>query len=323
MKSKLAAVTFAVLTTVMFAPTASASVSFSWGLSVEDHDQQIYNYAQATDPFSSLSTDGLQQLQAGNTSASLQGWVDPVTGVFKSKTAVSVDGLTPTNIAEAHIRLDLNDTLRFSGAGDMVEVDFLMSYDTFFSGLGLEPFERYAQISHFMQAWSSRSILLNWQVANPDYDPSLECYSEGEIYDCPKNSEPFFNYYTGDGLELYREWALGGPDGVYSNGEATNGLHTGTLKFTATLPVDIDISIDYFAYNNSRCFHLQTCDVATNALFSDYIGIEVKNGTFQSANGYQYLGLAGANNPSPVSAPTGLALFLSGFAALLWRRRKA
>ena len=291
-----------------------------WGLSAEDQDAGIFQYANADEPSLAMTTGGMRTLSSEHVSSSVNAWADPVTGMFKSYTGVQISGNTATNIVSAYTSFGISDTVRFFGATDFVDVAFHLSYDTLFEGLGLEPFDRVGSLSHFMQAWSNRGISLNWEVPNPNFNPDAECVDEGEVYYCPDEAIEYYSSSINQGFSLFREWALGGPNGVYSNGDAENGLYSDTVSFVVNLPVNIDIMLDYSVFNSSRCFHLQSCDLSVNALNSDYIRMEVLNdATFTSSNGYQYLGNTGSN-PTPVPAPATILLMLTGFGVIVGRR---
>lgn len=308
----------------LHAAQTQASAILNWGLSTEDQQAGAYNYTGAEAPYTAMSTGGLQTLNAGNASASVKAWGDAVNGMFKSYTSVRIDSDNPLNVADAYASMGIGDTLRFSGPLDTVDVAFHLSYDTFFSGIGLEPFDREDQFSHFMQVWSNRGIEMNWQTANPNFDPDAQCIDDGEWYYCPDEAIEFYSHNFSENLLLFREWALGGPTGMYSNGDAENGLYSGTLSFVVTVPVELDISFDYSAFNSSRCFNLQQCDLTVDAQNSDYIRMEVLGGgSFSSANGYRYVGNMPGNVPVDVPAPASLLLMLGGLGLLARRRTSA
>lgn len=296
---------------------ALAETTFHYSASAEEISTRTYNYLDmpviTSGPF---TTGGLQTVTSGAVSASLNAWADPVSGLFKSYTGINMSGAEATNIATASVRLDVTDTLRFSGPGSTVNVTFTMNYDTTFSGLGMTPFPRVEQISHFMQVWSDRSVNLSYQVANPIYDPAAVC-GRGEE-GCPPETQQFLTVTEYAGKTLFKEVALGGPNGIYTNGDADNGHYAGVVTLTATVPTETDITMNYFGFNNSTCFHLANCALESNALHSDYLGLKVDGGTYISASGYQYQGMAAAV-PEPESwAMLGVGLGLIGAVA---RRR--
>jgi hypothetical protein len=299
------------------AGAAQAETTFHYLATAEEHSTGLSNYLDpglmTSGPF---TTGGLQTATAGAVSASLNAWADPVNGLFKSYTSINMSGVQATNIATASVRLDVTDTLRFSGPGSTVDVTFTMNYDTTFSGLGMAPFQRVGQLSHFMQTWSDRSVNLTYQVANPIYDPAATC-SGGEM-GCPPEAQPFNTVSEYAGKTLFREVALGGPNGIYTNGDADNGHYSGVVTLTATVPTETDITLTYFGFNYSACFHLASCALESDALHSDYLALKVDGGTYASASGYQYLGMAAA-----VPEPESYAMLSAGLGliALVARRR--
>jgi hypothetical protein len=299
--------------------TPGGSVTFAWGLDAEEIETGTFQYVYPGEDESPLSTGGLRSATAGSVSASVNAWVDPYSGTFKAQTtATTGDAGRPTSIAQSYARLDLADTVRISGPGATTTVTFRMSYDSQFSGLELSPFARVNQISHFLQADSSRYASLSYQVPNPAYDPDATCTGEGEMTECGVETIEFFTTSESAGKELFREWALGGPNGVYGNGEVNNGRYTGEVLLSLVVPTGVDLTLNYTVHQNARCFHLSNCDVGVNALFSDHIGLELQAGySFTSASGFRYEGLAPA-----VPEPETVALVLAGLAGLLMSRRR-
>lgn len=299
------------------ASAAQAETTFHYAAGAEEISTWTLNYLDpdviTSGPF---TTGGLQTVSSGAVSASLNAWADPVSGLFKSYTSVNMSGAQATNIAYASVRLDVVDTLRFSGPGSTVDVTFSMNYDTTFSGLGMTPFQRVGQISHFMQTWSDRSVSLTYQVANPTYDPTATC--PGGEMGCPPETQQFNTVSEYAGKTLFKEIALGGPNGIYTNGDADNGHYSGVVTLTATVPTETDITMSYFGFNYSTCFHLANCTLESNALHSDYLGLKVEGGTYASASGYQYLGMAAAVPEPAAYAMLGAGLGLIGLVA---RRR--
>lgn len=308
------------LAAAWFAATAGGALAestFHYSAGAEEISTWTLNYLDpgliSSGPF---TTGGLQTVTSGAVSASLNAWADPVSGLFKSYTAVNMSGAEATNIAYASVRLDVTDTLRFSGPGSTVDVTFTMNYDTTFSGLGMTPFPRVREISHFMQLWSDRSVNLSYQVANPIYDPAAVC-GRGEE-GCPPEAQQFLTVTEYAGKTLFKEVALGGPNGIYTNGDADNGHYAGVVTLTATVPTDTDITMSYFGFNYAMCFHLANCALESNALHSDYLGLKVDGGTYVSASGYQYQGMAAA-----VPEPESYAMLVAGLGliGLVARRR--
>jgi PEP-CTERM motif len=305
---------------VTLAP-APGSATFSWGLSAENLVSQTFNYKSGELPNEVFTSGGLQSVSSGNVQASVNAWADPVAGAFKAITSVQMRGDTPINIADAYARLDLTDTVRVTGPGATATLSITMDYDTTFSGLGMTPFERYEQISHFMQADSSRYVSASYVISNPDFDPAAQCidYGSDGVY-CPPEAQPLRSITESAGKTLFREWALGGPQGVYSNGDAENMRYTGQVQLNLVVPTNVDVALNFQLYNGARCFHLANCDLVTDASHSDHIGLTVGEGfAFSSASGFQYLGLA-----APVPEPTTLGMMLLGLSgmALAVRRRR-
>ena len=293
-------------------------VTFSWGLSAEEIETWTLNYLSPGEADSATSTGGLRTITSGSVSASVNAWVDAQSGTFKAlTTATTGDAGRPTSIAESYARLDLADTVRISGPGATTTVTFRMSYDSQFSGLELSPFERVNQISHFLQADSSRYATLSYRTPNPAYDPDATCTGEGEMMECGVETVEYFTTSEGADHSLFREWALGGPNGVYGNGEANNGRYTGEVLLTMVVPTGVDLTLNYTVHQNARCFHLSNCSVGVNAMFSDHIGLELEDGyTFVSDSGFRYEGLAA------VPEPEALALMLAGLTGLFFARRR-
>lgn len=313
----LSAIGAAALSLVAFA--AHAQATFSWGLSAEEMASQTYNYASAPAPYDAFTTGGVQTVTSGQVAASVNAWADPTTGMFKSITSVQMSGDTPINIAESYARMDIYDTIRLSGPGATARLTITLDYDTTFAGLGMTPFQRYQQIDHFMQADSSRYVSAEYVIANPDFDPNATCTDYGsDGISCPLEAMPTLTKSQSAGKDLFREWALGGPNGVYSNGDAENGRYTGQTVLTIDAPTNTDIVLNFQLYNGSRCFHLANCSLSTDASHSDYLGIKLEDGvSFTSANGYQYQGA-----PSAVPEPSALLLLSTGGLLLLNLQRR-
>jgi hypothetical protein len=301
---------------------AQAGATLAFGSSAENQATQQFGY-NFPDAVSSgnFSSQGPVTAVAGGVSASVNAWADPSTGMFKSIAQVKMSGFTEqTNIAETYSRLDVNDLLRFEGSGSTVAVTWTLNYDTVFAGLGFEAFARVGGLSHFMQASSFRNLSLSYEIANPSYDPGATCTDFGSdgMY-CPPETQQFITQQEVLSKDLFREVALGGPNGIYTNGEEDNGRYTGQLTLSLLLPTQTDIRLSYTAYNGVRCFHLANCDLSSDASHSDYLGLQVSpGGSFHSDSGYQYLGLAAAV-PEPSSA---LLASLGLVGLLAWRRRE-
>jgi len=299
--------------------SAQAEAVFSWGVSAEEMASQTFNYLSAPSPYDTFTSNGTQTVVSGAVSASVNAWANPETGLFKAITSVQINGSTPIDIAESYARLDVYDTIRLSGPGATARVTITLDYDTTFSGLGMTPFPRYNQISHFMQVDSSRWVAAEYVIANPDYDPSATCvdYGSDGIY-CPIEAQETLTVRQNAGKDLFREWALGGPNGVYGNGDVENGRYTGQTVLSFEAPTDTDIRLNFQLYNGSRCFHLGSCDLSTDASHSDYLGIQLEQGvSFTSESGYRYLGTAAA-----VPEPSTLVLAALGSLAVLGLRHR-
>lgn len=308
---------------VAWAGAAQAEVTFAFGVTAENHhtSSYVYQYPEAQTS-GVLSTGGPLLAQSGQVSAMVNAWADARTGMFKAITRADIAdvGQRPTDIAEAYARLDLTDTLVFGGAGATATAEFRLSYDTEIGGLGFSAFAREGQLSHFQQVWSFRSLTLSYEVANPAFDPHASCidYGSDGLY-CPPETQPFLTIEKSVGNEQFREVALGGPDGIYTNGDAVNGRYTGTEMLTLAVPTGVEVRLSYTAYSTARCFHQAFCALVNDATHSDYLALVAPQG-FSSASGYQYLGVAAAV-PEPATAWMGLA----GLALLvgLSRRRRA
>lgn len=305
------------------AAAAHAEVTFAFGVTAENHQTgaavYLYPESQATGV---LSTGGPLLAQAGQVSASVNAWADVRSGMFKAITRVDINnvGQRATDIAEAYARLDVTDTLVFSGAGATTTAEFRLSYDTTISGLGFEAFAREGQVSHFQQVWSFRSLTLSYDVANPGFDPNASCIDYGsDGMFCPPETHQFLTIQKSAGNGQFREVALGGPDGIYTNGDAVNGRYTGTEVLTLDVPTGVEVRLSYTAYSTARCFHMASCALVNDASHSDYLGLIAPQG-FSSASGYEYLGVAAAV-PEPATAWMGLA-GLGLVAGALRRRRR-
>jgi len=295
-------------------------VTFNWGLSAEEIESWTLNYLSPSETDLPYSTAGLRTITSGSVSAGVNAWVDAESGTFKAlTTATTGDAGRPTSIAESYARLDLTDTVRISGPGATTTVTFRMSYDSEFSGLGLAPFNRVNQLSHFLQADSSRYASLSFQTPNPAYDPEASCTGDGETIECGIETVEYFTTSESASKGLFRECALGGPNGVYGNGEVNNGRYTGEVLLSIEVPTGVDLTLNYTVHQNARCFHLSNCDVGVNAMFSDHIGLELEDGySFTSDSGFRYEGLTPA-----VPEPATLWLLLAGVIGLGASRQRA
>lgn len=291
----------------------AGSITFNWGLDAENSETQTFQYVYPGEGDAALSTGGVRTAQVGNVSASVNAWVDPVSGVFKSiNTATTGSASRPASIAQSYSRLDLTDTVRISGPGATTTVTFRMSYDTQFSGLGLTPFEAGDLAQHLMQVDSTRNASLSYQLPNPLYDPAAECTGSGELLECGPETNPFLDFSESGGKQLFREWAQSERGFIYGNGDVNNGRYTGEVLLTLVVPTGVDLRLDYSVHNNARCFHLSNCSVSVDASHSDYIGLELADGyAFTSSLGLRYEGLAAA-----VPEPTSLGLMLAGLVGL-------
>lgn len=304
------------------AVSAQADVTFAYGVTAEDQLNRVgvYLYPPAQTE-GVLSTGGPLVAQAGQVSAQVNAWADVRTGMFKAMTRVDINpvGQKPTDIAEAYARLDVTDTLVFKGPGATTTAEFRLSYDTHFSGLGFEAFAREGVLSHFQQLDSFRTLTLSYDIANPDYDPGAVCTDFGSdgVF-CPPEAQRYLTIEKTAGKSLFREVALGGPAGIYSNGDADNGHYSGTEVLTLEVPTGVEVRLSYTAYSGARCFHLASCALVNDATHSDYLALLAPQG-FSSASGYAYLGAAAA---VPEPATVWMSLAGLGLVAGVLRRRR-
>lgn len=304
---------------------AHADVVFNFGSDAEGAGGTAdYARGDAVVNGSLLSTGGPVTATAAGVQATVQASADAATGMFKAYTQIDMSGSDPHKIGQSYARLDVTDTLRFTGPGSSVFATFSLNYDTIFSGLGFAAFEREPGDGgyHFQQAASSRSIVLDYQVANPNHDPSLVCSFEGEVVFCPPEAQPYLSFSKSAGSELDSYTAL--DDRAFNNttyeiGNVGNGRYTGVVTLSAVLPTNVDVQLTYFAINSARCFGLPTCSLVIDASHSDYLGLTVDGGSYVSASGYQYAGI-----PSAVPEPQTTALLLAGLAVVggVARRRR-
>jgi PEP-CTERM motif len=313
----IASATLCLSQAVLAVSVAPAPAQLAWGLSAENISTQTFNYKSSDFSQGALSSDGLQSINSDGVIASVNAWADPVAGVFKAVNSVQMTGTVPTSISESYARLDMGDTVRISGPGALATLTLTMDYDTTFSGLGLTPFERVGQISHFMQVDSSRYMSVSYTADNPFYDPNAQCEDFGSdgVF-CPPEAQQKLTYTASADKSLFKEWALGGPNGVYSNGDVDNGRYTGQVSLTLQVPTGVDVDLSFTVYSGARCFHLANCALTTDASHSDYIGLRLDQGySFASANGYRYLGTAAAVPEPSGFILAGLGLVVAGVSA--------
>lgn len=299
---------------------AHADVSFTWGATSEEWATKTYNYIQGGPPYDVVTTGGLKGVNSGAVSASVNAWGDPTQGVFKAVTRATTGADGAYDIAESYARLDITDTIRLSGPGQTTTLTITLDYDTVISGLGIDRGLTPDRGQRFQQVNSSRAVFLSYDKANPAFDPTATCidYGADGVW-CPPEAQPTLTVRGEEGHAQFREWAVGGPDGIYTNGDAVNGRDSGQVVLSLEVPTETDISLVFQLYNGSRCFHLPSCSVTSDATHSDYLGISLAEGySFTSSSGYRYLGLAAA-----VPEPSSWALTLVGLAAvgLLSRQR--
>lgn len=299
---------------------AHAEASFTWGATAEEAASRTYNYIQGGPPYDVANTGGLKGVSSGAVSASVNAWGDPAQGVFKAVTRATTGANGDYDIAESYARLEIRDTIRLSGPGASTRLTITLDYDTVISGLGIETGLTPDRGQRFQQINSSRTVFLSYDKANPDFDPTATCTDGGSdgVW-CPPQAQPTLTVQEAKGHDQFREWAVGGLEGIYTNGDAVNGRDSGQVVLSLEVPTETDLSLLFQLYNSARCFHLPSCSVSTDASHSDYLGIELADGySFTSSSGYQYLGVAAV-----VPEPSSWALTLTGLAAVgAWARRR-
>lgn len=306
--------------TFLASAPARAEAVFSWGVTAEENTTGVRNYLDGFED-GSFTSGGVQSVTSGGVNATVNAWADPVAGMFKSVTTAQISGGTaPSNIAESYARLDIYDTVNVSGPGSTANLTITLDYDTVFAGLGLSPFPK-TEPWHFMQVDSSRGVWVDYKTANPAFDPSAACTGSGESLFCPNEAIEFFTINDSVSKDLFREWAIGGPAGVYGNGDVNDGRYTGQVTLSMLVPTNVDINLNFQFHTNARCFNLADCALSADASHSDYMGIALDSGySFTSANGYQYLGV-----PAAIPEPSTVLLMLAGLVAMggVVRRRAA